>query len=260
MKKCNACSNEIPVDAKKCAECGAYQNWIRYVNSLNVLIGVAASIIALLIAVNSNFLPIFQGKAASLKFSEIDVFDIDEFDSNKSFQISKLSSVLKVVNLGNTDAIIDGIIVENTAVASQLYFAEGCGESKSIQGNIISSKSGLKSINFTMRYSIGFIEQLIDPIIGIDVQHIDLGYAATQAKQNIRETANVYVLWSDPNGQFLSIVRQKSIKRSVQYKQSDGEMWTGGADATYCFTADLRQRLGLGKSFKTGSTIKISPR
>jgi hypothetical protein len=39
MKICRDCKKEIPIDAKKCFQCGAYQNWMRYFNQSLLIAG-----------------------------------------------------------------------------------------------------------------------------------------------------------------------------------------------------------------------------
>ncbi|MEL7153056.1 MAG: hypothetical protein AAFN51_04530, partial [Pseudomonadota bacterium] len=218
----------------------------------------------LVVAIQTDLIPIISPKSSKVKFSVNGEIEINGFDAERSYQSATVLGALQAINDGTAQAAIYAVIVEHTAVASQLFFSDGCGSGQLNHDQRFLAPDGeLHIANFTIPYLIGFTPQLGEPVIGRDLDPIELGYAATNTKSDVREAANVYVLWSDPTGNYLSVVQHSGKKNYVKYENSAREIWEGGTDNPYCFDADIRGKLGLSntfseeKIFQTGDTYKL---
>ncbi len=247
-KRCIFCQKEILLSARTCEICGKDLTWRRFAKDLKLLLGLPTAIIAFFLVIKTVILP----KKADLTFSMSKLLNLEKFDLTKPFQIAEVSGEVNIINNGNANAVVDAILVENTGVASQLYFFEGCGSTK-IDGteNTIAPNGNITPVKFSVKYKIGIVPQLAYPF---EVGHVEHSYNLERnlmlggqmaARGIINGSANVYVFWTDKTGSYVSVARYKMAKNAVRYILSPIEEQEGGLKDMFCFDDEFREIAGL---------------
>lgn len=116
IKRCKQCMSEIHSEAIRCPNCGAYQNYRRWLNSINSSVALVLAIIAML----TFFLPIWEdylkSKAPKLEFS------IGETTPSTR---EELSLPAFISNSSKNKTFINGIVIKgsNKSGTQGIYFA-----------------------------------------------------------------------------------------------------------------------------------------
>lgn len=247
-KKCVACSSPIPNDASKCAECGSEQGWIRYLSASNLIVAAAASIVALFLTLQTNFIPLVLGKNARLHFAlSNDDLELSGYEIERGRQTARLSGKLTVANDGNLDASVDRVLIEHSS-GTQTYFIEGCGTQRVTGVPSVRPGSGIVTIPFELQYVVLVREQLGEDTDAVEDRILPLYMRGSGAGERISvmSSANVLVFWSDALGrQERTAVRHGSGDRMINYILTEEEHRSGGVRIPHCFDEATRYGLKL---------------
>lgn len=257
QKACWHCKAQIPNDAIICKDCKSYQNWQRHFSTAN-MIAVALVAVFSLIGITwggvDYFMTLCCTRNHDLRFSMVQPLTLSDYQIERRLQIAKVSGKIAVINKGKKDASINAALVEHIS-GTQTYFLEGCGYQE-IPNPVIKSGGGLVVIPFEMRYWVLLNEQLapFEDIFKRDNFNTYMSGAGMDEKDNVRDSGNVLVLWTDGDGgRRQTIVQgQFSGQRAIKYKGTEAEFKAGGLENPYCFSEQARKRLGIDDDSSLG--------
>ncbi|WP_299620311.1 hypothetical protein [uncultured Tateyamaria sp.] len=231
---------------------------------LGALIGGVRSILGAVtyICTLASFCQDDSALTVNLNFASFD-YDFNYISATKFSQSTEINGSLKVKNFGETSARIHAVLLENTAVASQLYSVEGCGWGEiEVTASTVPANGFEIEIPTKIFFGLDYSQQMSGYVSSHSGQ-IDLGINAEYFEEIIRDSMNILVFWSDPNGSFYTKIQNGDYKNFVEYD-------TGIGDRDICRDPVLRSELGLttserneyraglNRSFRIGDTTRFS--